>query len=1297
MNAYKFLLITVLSAILSLSNSSSVYADDTDIYLDSTGSTTANDVLPKVLIILDNSGSMESNTILVAGAYDPATTYTGSWDSSKVYWTTGSSAPTDATTTQFFSKTNLKCDSALAAFASATGGHYDNDVIFMWAGTDADGHWGKLTDLHAVDATYDNYVDCKNDQSDSAYYAGGASSKSYFDRRTDTNNGTFAGNAYTNTYNQRATTSTFYTNFENLYLWDGNYLNAQEGGVLGSRTLTRMQVAQEAVDEILTTTNGVAMGLMSFNPNNSGGEDGGSIVMAVNTLDSTQRTKLKTVVDSLSGYFNGVDYTDGQYYTPLAESLYEAYRYFAGLTPDMGGRSSLDTTPATYTDPRPMSDYCAQDTSSSSQCAPYASGVARSTVQGYFPSAGSTQPSYISPLANSCEKAYVIIVTDGDPFNDDDRDTQIDALVNGATYSTTAVTGSTSSSSDRLDDLAGYLSNNDISPLSGDQTVVTYTVGFGTGITTSGRNLLKRTAGVGGGTYLTADDITTLSNTLRAIFFSISSTSSSFAAPSLSVNAFNKLYNRDEIYFSLFKPHLYQRWAGNIKKFKLCTSAQETAGTCTYGELIDSANAPAIDITTHRIKDSSVSYWNSGTDGGDVEAGGAGKVQYDAGYAARRMYTYLGTYTGLSASSPATPIAVDSGSSSTFFQAIDTGSSGDPTILGLPATASAADVTNLIDWMRGKDSYDEDGDATTTQRWTFGDPLHSSPIALTFGAIETSPGVYDYDQPIIKLLVATNDGVVRLIDEDSGAEQWSFVPKEILKEMKTLATNTVGDHIYGIDSTISIYVKDVDNDGLIEYADGDRVYAFVGMRRGSKDGTNNPVFNNIYAFDMTPTSLLTSHASITGLSPKLMWVIQGGVGDYKMLGQTWSGPKVDTLTVKSGSTNADVVALFFGGGNSTSAETAAVTPTTGAAGNAVFIANAATGARIWWASDPAETDGSGTAPDLGLTDMDYPIPSDLTLLDINADGAVDRMYFGDLGGQVWRIDLDVDINPSGASPAARNGSSNGYVFADLVCPRNGDGTRNCPGTAVNQNWRRMYYRPDHGAVRDTTYVTSGYSDYDIISIATGDRSDPLDKLTSSLVEQPVNNRVYALRDYNIAFGPPATIPVPIVETNLYDATNNDLQSTTASTVAAAKTALTNSKGWYVSFKETSAPAWTASDAIGSRVWIGEKALARTVIFAGVIYVTTFTPANQDTATLTCVANEGLGQLYALNAIDATAVVDLTGNGVSRSVELGGGIPSELVTVIREDGTVGVVGGGGGETTVNVNNEGATKRTYWIQE
>jgi type IV pilus assembly protein PilY1 len=1314
MNVKKILLTTALSIVISMSGLGGVYADDTDIYLDSSTNTTTVDILPKIMIVVDNSGSMETNSIQVQATYDPATTYTGgSWDASRVYWTTTSSKPTDPSL-HYFSKSNLKCDAALDAFASTSGGHYDNDTVFMWSqdpSSGADGTWEKTSSLQAATPSTDNYVDCKGDDysvSSGSYNAGGSSSSKYFLSTADTKKGSFTS-AYTNSSSNAGSDQNFFNNFETLYLWDGNYLNYKET-IPSSTWYTRMQIAQQAVNEIITTSNNVELGMMTFNGNNSGAEDGGHVVMNVQRLTTTSRADLQEVTNSLSGFMDNTSKSGGQNYTPLAETMYEAYRYFAGLVPDMGGRTSIDNSVQWSKDSRPLSDYCAQD-SSSSNCAPYSSGTSRSTVAGYFPTAGSsqpdtTQPAYQSPLQNSCEKAYIIIVTDGDPTNDSGRNTEIDNVVNGAKYSTTAVSGDTSSSSDRLDDLAGWMNNNDInSNISGDQTAVTFTIGFDSGISSSGEELLKRAAGVGGGDYLTANDTTELTERLQAIIYSITTTTSSFAAPSLSVNAFNKLYNRDEIYFSLFKPELYQRWAGNIKKFTLCTQVQADAGTCTYGEVIDQNSNPAIDITTARLKDTSVSYWNSVTDGGDVEVGGAGKVMYDDGYANRNMYTYLSSYSGLSSTSPGTPIAVDSTSGSTFETAME----ASPALLGMSTTSTTTEVQAMTDWLRGKDSYDEDNDSSTTQRWVFADPLHSRPLAITFGALMKTSTEYDYDKPVIKLLVAGNDGVIRLIDEDSGKEQWSFIPKEALKDSQTLATNTVGNHIYGVDSTVVIYQYDANEDGIMDYADGDRMYAFIGMRRGSKDNVNNPTFNNIYAFDMSPTSVVTSYTDMSAITPKLMWVIQGGSGEYTQLGQTWSRPQVGTMTVYASGTKSgdyatqDELALFFGGGNNTNIENSVVPTSSPGTGNAIFIANALTGARMFWASDPSETDGNGDAPDLELTDMTYPIPSDLTMLDVNSDGGIDRLYFGDTGGQLWRIDLGTDYDPGASTPSSRlgsNGLTKGYVLADFDCARNSTtGVRDC-SSATDQDYRRMFYRPDVGAVRDKTYVTSGYVDYDLVTIGTGDRADPLDKLTANLTtpEVPVNNRVYAVRDYNTAYGPPATIPIPLVNTDLYDATDDLIDSTTTSVAAQAKSDLTNAKGWYVNLEEATAPSWTSSDSIGSRTWIGEKALARTVILSGVVYATTFTPANQDTATSTCSPNEGQAKVYAFNALDAAVAVDMDGDSsMERSLVVGGGIPSELVTVIREDGTVGLVGASGGGQKINVNYDGALKRTYWVEE
>src|SRR3989304_1727066 len=90
-------------------------------------------------------------------------------------------------------------------------------------------------------------------------------------------------------------------------------------------------------------------------------------------------------------------------------------------------------------------------------------------------------------------------------------------------------------------------------------------------------------------------------------------------------------------------------------------------------------------------------------------------------------------------------------------------------------------------------------------------------------------------------------------------------------------------HFIGTDGAPSGWVVDNDKNGIIEPANGDKVTLFIGMRRGGQD---------IYAFDVTPTSPLSDPSATVGITPKFLWRIKGGAGgDFAGLGQTWSYPR----------------------------------------------------------------------------------------------------------------------------------------------------------------------------------------------------------------------------------------------------------------------------------------------------------------------------------------------------------------------------------------------------------------------
>src|SRR5690606_21004242 len=75
-----------------------------------------------------------------------------------------------------------------------------------------------------------------------------------------------------------------------------------------------------------------------------------------------------------------------------------------------------------------------------------------------------------------------------------------------------------------------------------------------------------------------------------------------------------------------------------------------------------------------------------------------------------------------------------------------------------------------------------------------------------------------------------------------------------------------------------------------------------------------------------------------------------------------------------------------------------------AKGNAGCHVDATSGEKLWWASNgAADTTTAFYNQNLNLK---HSIVSRISTIDRDGDGLVDHLYFGDLGGQVFRADLD---------------------------------------------------------------------------------------------------------------------------------------------------------------------------------------------------------------------------------------------------------------------------------------------------
>ena len=125
--------------------------------------------------------------------------------------------------------------------------------------------------------------------------------------------------------------------------------------------------------------------------------------------------------------------------------------------------------------------------------------------------------------------------------------------------------------------------------------------------------------------------------------------------------------------------------------------------------------------------------------------------------------------------------------------------------------------------------------------------------------------------------------------------------------------------------------------------------------------------------------------------PKLMWKIDHTTPGFGELGQTWSQPKVAMV---KGHTNP---VLIFGAGYDPNQDKDPVT-SADTMGRGIFIVDAKDGTLLWQA-----TAGGGSHTCTGhpcrLSAMTHSIPGDITLIDRNADGFIDRLYAADTGGQ----------------------------------------------------------------------------------------------------------------------------------------------------------------------------------------------------------------------------------------------------------------------------------------------------------
>ncbi|WP_407651550.1 pilus assembly protein [Acinetobacter sedimenti] len=611
-------------------------------------------------------------------------------------------------------------------------------------------------------------------------------------------------------------------------------------------------------------------------------------------------------------------------------------------------------------------------------------------------------------------------------------------------------------------------------------------------------------------------------------------------------------------------------WTGNLKKYSI------VGGQLKYG-------STSVFDTKGALNKNTKDNWNtsSSVDNGEVRKGGAYArllMPTSTTFQTRPLFTDIASVSsgsvvkqtsGTLLSVPVRPVADNNGVLNAF--------ATQATLKDFPLNLKL----RLLNYL----GYDLDLTSTTALPTTLTSPatpfismggsVHSFPVQLTYSGTLDEYGDLT-DARTQSVLYGSAEGGIRIVNADTGVEQMVFVPADILNSTNAnaLRKGEGGSLVSGMDST---WISDASYKVTSSTQDGSTVAAkqmnvYGGMRMGG---------SSYYGLNVLSPS-----------SPKLLFRVGADQSNYSRMGQTWSKPVV--ANVRYGGEIKRV--LFVGGGydmcyenprfklgSASNSNTDYPDTTcnnvngskTTAKGNAVYMIDATTGARLWW------TSSSGS--DTNNANITHSIPSRISTLDRDGDGLVDHLYFGDLGGQLFRADLN---NTSGTTAA--NFGKRVVRMAELGATTD----------RTNGDQPRFFQPPT------VTFHIDGTNRFIVLGIASGDRSTPLDVTpavgregmlpVSAMTARPDNN-VYGIIDHDFSqktliTGSPTLKSENIAMTQL----QKDPQNVSGALTSLFFPATSSTKhGWYRSLSTVASGARVSGASLGGMKAFEDEPLAIT--------------------------------------------------------------------------------------------------------
>jgi len=407
-----------------------------------------------------------------------------------------------------------------------------------------------------------------------------------------------------------------------------------------------------------------------------------------------------------------------------------------------------------------------------------------------------------------------------------------------------------------------------------------------------------------------------------------------------------------------------------------------------------------------------------------------------------------------------------------------------------------------------------------------GGVLHSLPQLITYKADIGDDGLISKDDREDYLLFGSMEGVLRLVADGSGNEQFNFLPTEVLKEQGDVLSGRASQDRFphGVDAPWQAFATYSVNDEDSNTTAKD-VFASGGLGMGG---------SAYYGLDLTSSSdpkLLYKIGStyskeertglVSGILDALPISFNANTA-FSRMGLTMAKPGTGYV-MKDGK---KVLVNFLPGGYDSCYEdpefklsspvgsvvgglTGALTGATNcstktvAQGNALYMVKVGetttdnnnslrvdlnktqAGSLMWWTSN---TRLGSTGAFTQNTNLKHSIVGEVRVLDRNYDGLTDQLYFTDLGGQVFRVDINNNVDT--------NNFSVDRVVRVLDVSEDKSGSDTAP---------RFFERPL------VTFERLGPNReiYGVVTVGAGDRSNPL-------YERSKPNRLYTFIDKDLA-------------------------------------------------------------------------------------------------------------------------------------------------------------------------------------